>query len=110
MHFRQSEGSSTKVIAWCRIRIPVRHDDASRMQMQQTLHDEDDDDDHKDEDEDNDDDEAVDDNEDHVDASSAATAPDIENSPHKVSITSPKNVTSVAENISLLGCIMWRTT
>lgn len=51
------------------------------MQMQQTLDDEDDDDDHEDEDDDednDDDDEAVDDDEDHVDASSAATAPDVE--------------------------------
>jgi len=63
------------------MRIPVRHDDASRMQMQQTLDDEDDDDDDEDEDEDDDDDdndETVDDDEDHVDASSAATAPDVE--------------------------------
>lgn len=51
------------------------------MQMQQTLDNEDDNNDHEDEDdnEDNDnDDEAVDDDEDHVDASSAATAPDVE--------------------------------
>ncbi|KYN43877.1 Replicase polyprotein 1a [Trachymyrmex septentrionalis] len=90
----------------------LRHDDASRMQMQQTLEDEDDNDeddeddgddddddeavDNDDDDDDNDgavdndddddgavdndddDDEAVDDDEDHVDASSAATAPDVE--------------------------------
>lgn len=54
--------------------IPVRHDDANRMQMQQTLDDEDDEDDE----DDGEDDEAVDDDEDHVDASSAATAPDVE--------------------------------
>jgi len=62
------------------MRIPVRHDDASRMQMQQTLDDEDDDDDDEDEDDDDDDDdndETVDDDEDHVDASSTATAPDV---------------------------------
>ncbi|KYN13341.1 hypothetical protein ALC57_14354, partial [Trachymyrmex cornetzi] len=69
--------------------ICLRHDDASRMQMQQTLEDEDDndedndddddDDDEDDEDDEDDDDEAVDDDdEDHVDASSAATAPDVE--------------------------------
>ncbi|KMQ96871.1 hypothetical protein RF55_2824 [Lasius niger] len=52
------------------MRIPVRHNDASRIQ---TLE-EDDEDDH----DDDDDDEAVDDDEDHVDASSAATAPDVE--------------------------------
>lgn len=71
---RRSGGSSTKVIVWCRMRISVRHDDASRMQMQQTLEDEDD----NDEDNDDDDEAVDDDDEDHVDASSAATAPDVE--------------------------------
>jgi len=56
------------------VHILVRRDDASEMQMRRTLDDDDNDDGDGDDDDDDDND---DDDEDHVDASSAATAPDV---------------------------------